>query len=98
MVGARGRQVEELAGSLRARLIEQRRAAAAAGATLDRGLDGEIHDLVATEAGLLGVADREAVAALILRDTVGLGPLEDLLAAPAAGEGRVNGPGSAHGQ
>jgi pilus assembly protein CpaF len=38
------------------------------------------------------VADREAIAALILRDTVGLGPLEDLLADPAVEEVMVNGP------
>jgi pilus assembly protein CpaF len=49
--------------------------------------------LVAGEAALLSAADREAVAARILRDTVGLGPLEDLLADAAVEEVMVNGPG-----
>ncbi len=39
--------------------------------------------LVEREAALLGAADREALVARVLRDTVGLGPLEDLLADPS---------------
>ena len=47
--------------------------------------------LVDREAALLGAADRDAVVAGILRDTIGLGPLEQLLADPAVEEVMVNG-------
>ncbi len=88
---ARERQLDEVAGELRARLIQRHRDEAAAG----RGpadLDGALHDLVEDAAALLGAQDREAIAARIARDTVGLGPLEDLLADPAVEEVMVNGP------
>ncbi|HEX7293698.1 MAG TPA: hypothetical protein VF259_04065, partial [Solirubrobacterales bacterium] len=91
MGDARSRQVEELAGALRGRLIERRRAAAAAGAAGGPALRDEIEVLVAEEAALLGARDREAVEARVVRDTVGLGPLEDLLADPAVEEVMVNG-------
>jgi pilus assembly protein CpaF len=93
---ARDRQIEAVADSLRARLIERRRAAAAAGTTPGTELNGEIHALLDEEAGLLGAGDREAVEARIVRDTVGLGPLEDLLSDPAVEEVMVNGPGSVY--
>jgi len=48
--------------------------------------------LVEEEAALLGAEDREALVARVLRDTVGLGPLEDLLADPSVEEVMVNGP------
>ena len=87
---ARQRHLEELSASLRERLIERRRAAAAGGsATGD--LAEEVRGLVAEEAALLGGEDRAAVAARIVRDTVGLGPLEDLLADPRVEEVMVNG-------
>jgi pilus assembly protein CpaF len=90
-MAARERHIEELAASLRARLIERRRAAAAA-AQPGPHLVEEVHDLVGEEVALLRAEDREAVAARVLRDTVGLGPLEDLLADPAVEEVMVNGP------
>jgi pilus assembly protein CpaF len=90
-VGARERHVEDLAGSLRARLIERRRVEAAAGRSPDVELPAEVRDLVAVEAALLGEEDRTAVEARIVRDTVGLGPLEDLLADPLVEEVMVNG-------
>jgi pilus assembly protein CpaF len=90
-MGARERNMEELAASLRGRLIERRRAAAAVAAP-GRELVEEVHDLVGEEAALLRAEDRETVAARVLRDTVGLGPLEDLLADPAVEEVMVNGP------
>jgi pilus assembly protein CpaF len=89
---ARERHIEELAGSLRARLIERRRTAAASGETATADLTTEVAALVDEEAALLGEADREALAARIVRDTVGLGPLEDLLADPRVEEVMVNGP------
>jgi pilus assembly protein CpaF len=87
----RQRRLEELADSLRTRLIESRREAAASGSTPD-DLTDQVHDMVQREAALLGPADREALSARILRDTIGLGPLEDLLADPAVEEVMVNGP------
>jgi len=95
-VRAHQRQIEDLAGSLRARLIERRRAEAAAGGPPAAELPDEVHDLVEEEAALLGAEDRAAVEARIVRDTVGLGPLEDLLADPAVEEVMVNGPGSVY--
>ena len=93
-MGARERHIEELAGSLRARLIERRRTEAAAGRTPVAELTDEVRDLVAEEAALLGDDDRAAVETRIVRDTVGLGPLEDLLADPQVEEVMVNGPAS----
>jgi pilus assembly protein CpaF len=93
---ARERQIEELAAALRGRLIERRRAAAAAGSARGVELGEEIAGLVEEGAALLGAPDREAVEARVLRDTVGLGPLEDLLADPAVEEVMVNGPGSVY--
>jgi pilus assembly protein CpaF len=90
-VDARRRHLEELAGVLRGRLIEGRREAAAAGEP-SGDLGEHVRDLVDTEAALLGPADRESLLARVLRDTVGLGPLEDLLADPAVEEVMVNGP------
>jgi pilus assembly protein CpaF len=90
---ARERHVEELAASLRARLIERRRTAAASGETATADVTIDVATLVAEEAALLGEADREALATRIVRDTVGLGPLEDLLADPRVEEVMVNGPG-----
>jgi len=95
-MGARERHIEELAGSLRMRLIERRRTEAAAGRTPVAGLSDEVRDLVAEEAALLGSEDRAAVETRIVRDTVGLGPLEDLLADPLVEEVMVNGPDSVY--
>ena len=89
---SRERHVEELAGSLRERLLERRRVAVAAGKAPAAALEEEVRDLVEERAALLGGEDREAVAARIVRDTVGLGPLEELLADPAVEEVMVNGP------
>jgi pilus assembly protein CpaF len=89
---ARERHIEDLAAALRARLIERRRTAAASGETGAADLAAEVGALVAEEAALLCEADREALATRIVRDTVGLGPLEDLLADPRVEEVMVNGP------
>jgi pilus assembly protein CpaF len=91
-VSARERHLEELAGSLRQRLVERRRFDAAAGRSPALELPAEVRDLVEEEAVLLGAADRATLEARIVRDTIGLGPLEDLLADPAVEEVMVNGP------
>ena len=95
-LAARGRYVADLADALRGRLIEHRRAEAAAGRSPSAELADEVHDLVEEEAALLGAEDRAAVEARIVRDTVGLGPLEDLLADPTVEEVMVNGPDSVY--
>jgi pilus assembly protein CpaF len=91
-MSARERHVEELATSLRLRLIERRRVEAAAGRAPASELAEAVHGVVEEEAALLGAEDRAAVEALIVRDTVGLGPLEELLADPSVEEVMVNGP------
>jgi pilus assembly protein CpaF len=95
-VEARQGHLEELADSLRGRLIEARREAAASGAAPSGELSDQVADLVDEQAALLGDEDREALVARVLRDTVGLGPLEDLLADPTVEEVMVNGPGQVY--
>jgi pilus assembly protein CpaF len=91
---ARERQVEELAGALRERLIERSRQAATSGGSPVEDLPARVRELVAEEAALLVEEDRAALEARIMRDTIGLGPLEDLLADPSVEEVMVNGPES----
>jgi pilus assembly protein CpaF len=86
------RNVASLAASLRERLVEQRRSAAAAGLGDEGDLAGAVRELVKREAAILPAALRHRVAERIVRDSVGLGPLEDLLADPAVEEVMVNGP------
>jgi pilus assembly protein CpaF len=90
-VAAHERNLAELAQRLRSRLVERRRAEAASG----RGggdLREAVRALVDEEAVLLGAGDRAELAARVVRDSVGLGPLEVLLADPAVEEVMVNGP------
>ena len=89
----RERNVAELAARLRERLIERRRAEAASGARADEDIEASVRALVDEHAAILPLAEREEVAARIVRDSVGLGPLEVLLADPAVEEVMVNGPG-----
>jgi pilus assembly protein CpaF len=95
-VAARERDVAELASALRARLVERRRAQAAAGQGGDDDLRVAVARLVDEEAALLAAADREEIAARIVRDSVGLGPLEALLADPEVEEVMVNGPATVY--
>jgi pilus assembly protein CpaF len=87
----RERHVRELAAELRGELVRRRRAEAAAGGA-EGDLEAAVAGLVAERAALLSPADRELVVARVLRDSVGLGPLEELLADPAVEEVMVNGP------
>lgn len=93
---SRERNVVELAAALRGRLVERRRAAAARGGEESGDLGEAVRALVAEDAVLLGDGDREEIAARIVRDSVGLGPLEVLLADPAVEEVMVNGPGTVY--
>jgi pilus assembly protein CpaF len=91
-MATREHHIAGLADELRFRLIERRRVAAASGNRAVADLPDEVRALVDEEAALLGPATRAEVAARIVRDTVGLGPLEDLLADQSVEEVMVNGP------
>jgi pilus assembly protein CpaF len=87
----RHRHLDELATELRRRLIERRRAEAAAGAGPLCPLPQAVRELVDEDAAVLEFATRDRLCELILREAVGLGPLEELLADPAVEEVMVNG-------
>jgi pilus assembly protein CpaF len=91
-MSARERHIAEVAATLRARLVERRRAEAAAGRRGLPDLQQTVRELVDEEAAVLAAADRAEIAARVVRDSVGLGPLEVLLADPAVEEVMVNGP------
>jgi pilus assembly protein CpaF len=80
-----------LAAELRDRLIEQRRALAVAGAEDVPALPEAIAALVADDAALLSAEAQTRLADRVLRETVGLGPLEELLRDPEIEEVLVNG-------
>jgi pilus assembly protein CpaF len=84
--------LDELAGALRARLVERARSGEAGTA----GLDEEVRALVDREAAPLPEAEREALRERVVLLATGLGPLEPLLADPAVDEVMVNGPGSVY--
>jgi pilus assembly protein CpaF len=81
--------LEELAEALRRRLIARARD----GVAQNGALAGEVRALVDSEAPALPDAEREDLAARVVRLATGLGPLEPLLADPAVDEVMVNGPG-----
>src|SRR4051812_48279664 len=80
--------LEELAEALRRRLIARARDGDAG----TGGLVPEVRALVDAEAPALPDAEREDLAARVVRLATGLGPLEPLLADPAVDEVMVNGP------
>jgi pilus assembly protein CpaF len=83
---------EALAAELRERLMERRRAEAAAGRSDGTELTAAVGELVGSDAAVLSERRRSQVVELILRDTIGLGPLETLLSDPRVEEVMVNGP------
>src|SRR3954471_18926713 len=80
--------LEELAHSLRQRLVERARE----GGTGPGGVEAQAARLVEHEAAALDPDTREVLTARIVRLATGLGPLETLLAHPAVDEVMVNGP------
>jgi pilus assembly protein CpaF len=86
----RRRHLDELAAELRRRLIERRRAQAASGVELG-SLPDAVSELIDDDAAILEPATRARLRELILREAVGLGPLEELLTDPAVEEVMVNG-------
>ena len=91
MTAAHPDHIGLLAAELRDALIEERRALAVAGTGDPPPLPDAIGVLVADDAALLSAPVRERVADRVLRDTVGLGPLEELLRDPEVEEVMVNG-------
>lgn len=80
--------LEELARSLRQRLVERARDGGAGAG----GVEAQAARLVENEAAALDAETREILTARIVRLATGLGPLEPLLADPAVDEVMVNGP------
>lgn len=78
--------IEALASQLKASLIRERRRG-----DREQSFDNHLRLLVSEEASMLDETDRLAVVEKVRRDTVGLGPLEDLLADPEVDEIMVNG-------
>src|SRR3954462_14202545 len=81
--------IEELAHSLRARLVERAREGGAG----QGGVEAQAARLVADEAAALDPETRDVLSARIVRLATGLGPLEPLLADASVDEVMVNGPG-----
>ena len=82
--------IERLAEELRDAFIDRRRAAAGAGRELGAPA-ADLAAIVDERAALLSPPLREELCARVIRDTVGLGPLEQLLADDAVEEILVNG-------
>jgi pilus assembly protein CpaF len=80
--------LEELAHSLRRRLVERARDGGAG----PGGVEAQAARLVASEAAALDAETRDVLTARIVRLATGLGPLEPLLADPSVDEVMVNGP------
>jgi pilus assembly protein CpaF len=87
----RRKHLDRLAAELRGRLVERRRTQAAAGGAKLGPLPDAVQSLVDEDAAILAPQTRDRLVELILREAVGLGPLEELLADPAVEEVMVNG-------
>ncbi len=95
-MSARDRHLDRLAEALRHVLVERRRSQAVAGKGSGEPLEEAVAAIVDERAAVLGEADRRRLRARIIRETVGLGPLEPLLADPGVEEVMVNGSGSVY--
>jgi pilus assembly protein CpaF len=91
-VGAADRHAEAVAADLRRRLVERRRHEAIAGRPNGGDLEQAVTALVDDHAAVLSEPRRARIRELILRDTIGLGPLEELISDPAVEEVMANGP------
>ena len=89
----RRRHLDELAAELRRRLVDRRRAQAASGSGEMGPLSEAVRELVDQDAAILEGPTRDRLCELILREAVGLGPLEELLADESVEEVMVNGHG-----
>jgi pilus assembly protein CpaF len=87
----RAEHVDGLARRLRDKLIDRRRALAVAGSAEPPPLPDAVAELVGAEAAVLSAELQLELADRVLRDTVGLGPLEELMRDPEVEEVLVNG-------
>lgn len=78
-------QLEQFAATLRERLVERSRIAALAGEETPP-VEEAISRLVERDAAILSASAREELRDLIERETIGLGPLEELLTDPTVDE------------
>jgi pilus assembly protein CpaF len=83
--------LEQLADSLRERLVERARERPDG-----TPVEEQVRELVAAEAGALPEPERSRLAERVLRLATGLGPLEPLLADPTVDEVMVNGGGAVY--
>ncbi len=81
----------ELVAELRAELISRRRRGAARDGGPERSVEAELEAVVEESAALLSAESREELCGLVRRETVGLGPLEELLSDATVEEVLVNG-------
>jgi pilus assembly protein CpaF len=95
MSGAEDERLVELATVIHRDLAESRRAAIGSGRR-DVTVEQAIRQAVAERAAVLAEPTREELAERISRDTIGLGPLEDLLDDPEVEEVMVNGGGEVY--
>jgi pilus assembly protein CpaF len=84
-------RLDALALTLQRKLIERHRRAAIEGPEDVRAVGDELDALIGEEAALLSEVSREHLRERVLRETVGLGPLEAVLADPEVDEILVNG-------
>ncbi len=95
-MSARDRHLDRLAEALRGLLVERRRSQAAAGRRPAEPLEEAVAAIVEERAAVLRESDRGRLRDRILHETIGLGPLEPLLADPGVEEVMVNGSGSVY--
>jgi len=89
-------EMDDLARGLRRRLVDE---AARAGRPLagdPASLRDRVAELVHDQAAPLDGSEQELLVDRVLSSTIGLGPLEDLIADPSVEEVMVNGPGSVY--
>ena len=92
-MSGRDEQLRAVADDVRRTLIAEHRDRAARGDAEPESVGDAVHRLVDEGAtAILDDEDRDRIATLILRETVGLGPLEELLEDPGVEEVLVNGP------
>lgn len=91
----RSAHLEDLAVRLRRQLVEDRRRQAVNGDPVPDFAE-QLKSLIERSSPVLSPAERSLIEERIRRETIGLGPLEELLADPAVDEVMINGSGSVY--